>query len=146
MKRTRSTLLATLGTISLVAAFTVTGASAASASAPDPSSTDAASQSCWLDVATQQSLCVPTGEDLIAAVQEEDGITLVIPTGTPVSGHTLTAGRNAAALLSAASTTTATVVSGIYDDVNYGGGSFFLTTSGAGCGWALTNLATYGWN
>ena len=146
MNRKQSILMATLGTVTLVAAFAVTGGAAANASPPDPSSTDPASQSCWLDASTQESLCVPTGEDLIAAVQDEAGITLVIPTGTSVSGHVLTAGRNAAALLAPASTQVATVVSGIYDDVNYGGGSFFLTTGGTGCNWTLTNLGTYGWN
>ena len=98
MNRKQSTLIATLGTVTLVAAFTVTGGAAANASPPDPSSSDPSSQSCWLDVSTQQSLCVPTGEDLIAAVQDEAGITLVVPTGTSVSGETVTAGRNTAAL------------------------------------------------
>ncbi len=146
MNRKQSILAATLGTVALVAAMTVTGGAAANASPPDPTSTDPSTQSCWLDVSTQQSLCVPTGEDLIAAVQNEAGVTLVVPTGTSVSGETVTAGRNAAALFSSASTQTATVVSGIYDDINYGGGSFFLTTGGTGCNWTLTNLGTYGWN
>ncbi|MDQ1548180.1 MAG: hypothetical protein QOH69_3084 [Actinomycetota bacterium] len=146
MNRKQSILAATLGTVALVAAMTVTGGAAANASPPDPTSTDPSTQSCWLDVSTQQSLCVPTGEDLIAAVQNEAGVTLVVPTGTSVSGETVTEGRNAAALFSSASTLSATVVSGIYDDINYGGGSFFLTTGGTGCNWTLTNLGTYGWN
>lgn len=146
MNRKQSILISALGTVTLVAAFTVTGAAAANASPPDPSSSDPKSQSCWLDVSTQQSLCVPTGEDLIAAVQNEAGVTLKIPTGTTVSGHVLTAGRNAAALLAPASTQVGTVVSAIYDDVNYGGGSLYLTTGGSGCNWTLTDLGTYGWN
>ena len=138
--------MATLGTVTLVAALTVTGAAAANASPPDPSSTAPASQSCWLDVSTQQSLCVPTGEDLIAAVQDEAGVILVVPTGTSIGGLTVTAGRNAAAGFAPASTQVDTVVSGIYDNINYGGGSLFLTTPGSGCNWSLSSLGSVGWN
>jgi hypothetical protein len=130
----------------MVAAFTVTGAAAANASPPDPKAPDSSTQSCWMDAETQQSLCVPTGTDLIAAVQDEAGITLQVPAGTDVAGVTVTTGRLQASLFSPASATAGTIVSAIYDDVNYGGGSFFLTTSGSGCNWTLTNLATYGWN
>jgi hypothetical protein len=146
MNRKQSILTTTLGTVTLVAAFAVTGGAAANASTPDPTSTDPASQSCWLDVSTQQSLCVPIGEDLIAAVQDEAGVTLVVPTGTTVGGVTVTAARKAAAAFAPASTQAATVVSGIYDDINYGGGSLFLTTPGSGCSWSLSNLGSYGWN
>ena len=146
MNRKQSILTATLGTVTLVAAFAVTGASAANATPPDPSSTDPSSQSCWLDVSTLRSLCVPTGEDLVAAVQDEAGVALVLPTGTTVSGHTMTAARNAAELLVPSSTQAATVVSGIFDDVNYGGGSLYLSAPGSGCSWTLTNLGTFGWN
>ncbi len=69
MNRKQSILIATLGTVTLAAAFTVTGAGAAGATEPNPSGTDPSTQSCWLDVTTQQSLCVPTGTDLITAVQ-----------------------------------------------------------------------------
>jgi hypothetical protein len=146
MNRKQSILVATLGTVTLAAAFTVTGATSAVASPPDPSSTDPGSQSCWLDVSTEQSLCVPTGDDLIAAVQNEAGVTLIIPAGTTVSGEVLTTGRAAAALLVPASVQANTVVSAIYDDINYGGGSLLLSAPGAGCSWSLSNLGTAGWN
>jgi hypothetical protein len=146
MNRKQSILIATLGTVALAAAFTVTGASAANATSPDPTTPDPSTQSCWLDVSTQQSLCVPTGDDLIAAVQDAAGITIVAPTGTNVGGLIATAGRKAATQFSPASAQSATLVSGIFDDVNYGGGSLFLTAPSSGCGWTLTNLGTYGWN
>jgi Peptidase inhibitor family I36 len=130
----------------MVAAFTLTGAVAANASPPDPTSSDSSTQSCWVDVSTLQSLCVPTGQDLIAAVQDEDGVTIVVPTGTVVGGVTHTAARISAEAFSPAVADAATVVSGIYDDVNYGGGSLFLTAPSAGCSWTLTNLGTFGWN
>jgi hypothetical protein len=146
MNRKQSILVATLGTATMVAAFTLTGGAAANAAAPDPTSPDPSTQSCWVDVSTLQSLCVPTGDDLIAAVQDEDGVTLVAPTGTNIGGTTMTAGRQEASLLSVASTNVATIVSGIYDDVNYGGGSLFLTATSPGCAWTLPNLGSFGWN
>ncbi len=146
MNRKQSILTSTLGTVALVAAFAVIGGAPANASPPDPSSSDPSSQSCWLDVATQQSLCVAAGEDLIAAVQNEAGVTLVVPTGTSVGGVTVTDGRNAALAFAPASTQVDTVVSGIYDDINYGGGSLFLSTPGSGCSWSLSNLGSVGWN
>jgi hypothetical protein len=91
-------------------------------------------------------LCVPTGQDLISAVQDEAGVTIVVPAGTNVAGVSVTAGRLEASLLSPASANTATVVSAIYDDVNYGGGSLFLTATSPGCTWTLANLGSVGWN
>jgi hypothetical protein len=146
MNRKQSILISTLGTVTLAAAFTVTGAASANASTPNPAQSDPSTQSCWVDVSTMQSLCVPTGQDLIAAVQDEDGITIVVPTGTNVGGVTVTAGRAAAEQFSPASANVDTVVSGIYDDVNYGGGSLFLTADASGCSWTLPNLGTFGWN
>jgi hypothetical protein len=146
MNRKESILIATLGTLAMVAAFTVAGAGAASASPPDPTTPDPDTQSCWLNVSTQQSLCVPAGENLIAAVQDEAGVTIVVPTGTNVGGVTVTAGRLQASLFSPASANVDTVVSAIYDDVNYGGGSLFLTATGSGCNWTLSNLGSFGWN
>ena len=138
--------MATVGTVTLVAAFTVTGGAAANASSPNPSSSGPATQSCWLDVATQKSLCVPAGQDLIAAVRAADGITLSVPVGTTIGGVTQTAGRVAAEALSPASAQVDTVISGIFDDINYGGGSLYLSTPGSGCAWSFSNLGLDGWN
>jgi len=144
MNRKQSILSATVGTITLVTAFTLMGGGAASASPPRSTPPNPSTTSCWVDVSTQQSLCVAAGDDLIAAVQDEDGVTLVVPAGTSVGGLTVSAARSAAALLVPASTQTATVVSAIYDDINYGGGTLLLT--GASCNSYVSNLATYGWN
>ncbi len=130
----------------MVAAFTVTGASAAIASPPDPTTSNPDTQSCWVNASTQQSLCVPTGADLIAAVQDEAGITIKVPAGTDVAGVTVTTGRLQASLFSPASANVATIVSAIYDDVNYGGGTLYLTATSPGCTWTLANLGSYGWN
>jgi hypothetical protein len=146
MNRKQSILMATVGTVTLVAAFTVTGGAAANASPPNPSTTGSGTQSCWLDVSTQQSLCVPSGQDLIAAVQDQDGITLFVPVGTTIGGVTQTAGRAAAEQLSPASADVDTIVSGVFDDINYGGGVLYMSTPGSGCAWSISNMGVYGWN
>jgi hypothetical protein len=99
-----------------------------------------------VDAQTQESLCVAAGQDLIAAVQREAGVTISIPAGNTVGGETITAGRAASALLVPASAQTATVVSAIYDDVNYGGGTLLMTATSSGCGWYIANLGSFGWN
>ena len=146
MNRKQSIFMAILGTVTLAAAFTVTGAAAANASPRDPSSSDPSSQSCWLDVSTQKSLCVPAGEDLIAAVQDEAGVTIMLPAGSVVGDITVTQSRIAATQLAATATVISNPVSAIYDDINYGGGTLVLTATAAGCNWYVTNLGTYGWN
>jgi hypothetical protein len=145
MKRNQSIVAASLGSVALVAVFTLSGGGAANATAPDPDSTAAPLQSCWIEATTQESLCVPTGEDLIAAVQEQDGITIDVPAGTNVSGITITAAHSFAAQLSLAATATTEPVSIIYDDINYGGGSTIMS-SAAGCDAAVPSLVPYGWN
>ncbi|HEY1529468.1 MAG TPA: hypothetical protein VGF80_01500 [Galbitalea sp.] len=138
--------MSTLGTVTLVAAFTVTGGAAANAVTPVAQSPDQSTQTCWLDVSTLQSLCVPTGDDLIAAVRDEAGVTISAPAGTDIGGVTVTAGRLQASLFAAATPASATIVSGIFDDVNYGGGSLYLTAPSAGCSWSISNLGSFGWN
>jgi hypothetical protein len=146
MNRKQSILMATMGTVTLTAAFTVTGAAAANASAPNPTSQGSSTQTCWVDVSTLRSLCVPAGQDLIAAVQNEDGVTLIAPTGTKIGGVTVTAGRTAANQLAPAGTESATIVSAIFDDINYGGGVLYMTAPTAGCAWSIADLGTFGWN
>ncbi len=146
MKRNHSIVAASLGSAALVAVFTLSGGGAAYASPPSPDATSAPLQSCWVDTSTQQSLCVPTGEDLIAAVREQDGITIDVPAGTEVSDVKITSAHIlAATTLSVTAATAVEPVSIIYDDINYGGGSFILS-SGSGCGAGLSSLVPYGWN
>jgi hypothetical protein len=144
MNRRQSILAATLGTASLVAAFSLTGGTVANASPPAGTSPDNSTASCWIDSNTQQSLCVAAGQDLLAAVQEQDGVTISIPAGAVIGGQTVTAGRAAASLLVSASAQTTIAVSILYDDINYGGGSTVMT--GSSCNSGISNLGTYGWN
>jgi hypothetical protein len=146
MNSKQSILAATLGTIALVAAFNVVSGGAATASPTQSGSPSASTESCWIDVSTQESLCVPAGEDLIAAVKDDAGVSISVPSGTTVGGIAVTPARNAAALLVPAAAATTTTVSAIYDDINYGGGTLLLTANAAGCSWYVTSLGAYGWN
>src|ERR1700759_2252499 len=146
MKRNHSIVAGTVGTVTLVAASLLFGAGSANASEPDPSGDAASSQSCWLDATSGQSLCVPTGEDLLSAVQEQAGVTIEIPAGASVSGNVVS---NAQVLslstlsVNAANTVIATSI--IYDDINYGGGSFVMTSQ-TGCDAGISSLVPFGWN
>lgn len=145
MKRNHSIVTATVGTVALVAALTLAGAGAANATTTDPTTDATASQSCWIDSGTQQSLCVPTGEDLLAAVQREDGITIVLPAGASVSGTILTPAQSLASSFSVNVANTTIAVSIIYDDINYGGGSLVMTST-TGCDAGIPSLVPLGWN
>ena len=141
---------AALGTIALVATFTFTGASAANAAPKASTDSPQSAASCWADISSGQSICVGAGEDLIATVEAEAGVDISVPAGMPIGGITTSSARTAASLLkvNAVASTAATqrVVSAVYDDINYGGGTFVMTATGAGCDWGITNIATYGWN
>jgi hypothetical protein len=122
------------------------GASAASASTTDPTSDDQAQASCWMDATTGQSLCVPDGVDLVAAVEADTGVVIDIPEGTVVGGVETSSAQAKLGLLSINAATTTKIVSAIYDDINYGGGTYVMTASGAGCDWGISNLGNFGWN
>jgi hypothetical protein len=145
MKRNQSIVAATFATVALVAVFTLSGAGVANATPPNSGTTATPTQSCWIDASTQESLCVPTGEDLVAAVQAEDGVSISVPAGTGVSGVEITQAHLDAAQLSTASASSEIAVSILYDDINYGGGSVVLT-SNTGCDAGLSSLVPYGWN
>ena len=127
---------------------TALGASAASAAGPAvaPPPAAAAGESCWYAVDTGQSLCVTTGEDLVAAVAEEKGVRLIIPNGETVSGLKVDARREAA--LAPAGLLASTAVSTIYDDNNYGGGSYTMSVSSGSCAttaFGFTDIGPLGW-
>ncbi|MDJ1114196.1 hypothetical protein [Microbacterium dauci] len=91
-----------------------------------------------------QSVCVENEDDLATAVKEETGLTLVESTA---SRKTSTSSTSTTAR--AASAAPAVLISRIFDDVNYGGGSFAMAYSGANCSsytYGMPNLGEYGWN
>lgn len=138
-----------LAVLGLSAMMTVLGAGAANAATPSvaPPPVAAEDESCWYAVDTGQSLCVKTGEDLVAAVAKEKGVRIVIPDGTIVSGLKVDARREAA--LAPAGIQATTAVSAIYDDNGFGGGSYTMTVTSGSCAtsaYGFADLGTIGWN
>ncbi|WP_223692533.1 hypothetical protein [Leifsonia poae] len=134
---------ALVGGLGLIATMSTMGVGAANAT-PAPSAPPA-DKSCWIAIDTGDSLCVPAGDDLVAAVAEQKGVRLVIPDGTVLGGVAVNSARSdlapAAALASVA-------LSAIYDDVNYGGSSYVMSVSGGNCSvsaYGLTDLNGIGW-
>jgi hypothetical protein len=144
----RARVSAGVAVLGLAVAMTALGASAAVAAAPAvaPPPVAAADESCWYAVDTGQSLCVKTGEDLVAAVAEEQGVRLIIPDGERVSGLKVDARSEAA--LAPAGALASTAVSTIYDDNNYGGGSYTMSVSSGSCAttaYGFTDIGPIGW-
>ncbi len=146
MRKTHSIIASALGTAALVATFTLAGAGAANASTPDPTDSDSPLPSCWEDVTTGESLCVPAGQDLFAAVQQEAGVSISVPSTFSIEGVTASALRADASLSTASAASSGAAVSAIYDDINYGGGVFVMTAPSGGCSWGISSLVPYGWN
>lgn len=100
---------------------------------------------CFTSLDYGQSVCVENEDDLVAAVKEETGLTLVEEGAA--SRKTATSSTSSTARV--ASTASAVLISRIYDDINYGGGSMSLAYSGANCAsytYGVPNLGDYGWN
>lgn len=104
--------------------------------------TGEAEYACWADLGTGLSLCVDEGVDLVAAVALEYGVSLAVPDGV-IPGSTRSSARIAAGAAEAA--TLSTVISVIYDNTSYGGGSYALSIN-SGCGWGYASLGALGWN
>lgn len=105
-----------------------------------------ADYACWADLGTGASLCVDRGVDLVAAVARERGVLLTVPDGAipgslPASARSASTGAATAGTAAVAST----VISVIYDNSGYGGGSYALSIS-SGCGWGVASLGSIGWN
>jgi hypothetical protein len=144
MRTIYTAVAAAMGTAALVATLTLAGGSAANASTPAPAPAPAPAQtSCWLDVDNGESLCVPAGVNLISTVESETGYTIDVPAGTSIGGDTVNKAQVSASLLST-NTTALVALSALYDDINYGGGTYFMT--GSTCGGSISNTGNAGWN
>jgi hypothetical protein len=124
------------------AALTLAGTTAAHASPAEDEL-----QTCWIDIATDEGVCVDYGEDLVAAVAAQAGVSLQIPDGAIIDDEVYDSPEQPSASISADPIARASTVLGIlYDDVSYGGGSLVLAVSGS-CGtYTYSNLNNYGWN
>jgi hypothetical protein len=146
MRTIQSAVAAALGTAAIAATLTMAGASSASAEAPKTDTPAQAQASCWLDITTGQSLCVPDGVDLVSRVEATTGKVIALPDDTVVGGVRISSGQASASLLSTASASSAHVVSALYDDINYGGGTYLMTADAVGCDWGIASLVGAGWN
>lgn len=130
-----------VGVVVSVLALTAGVAAPASATPSAPASAPASGYACWADLSTGLSLCVDEGVDLVAAVAREYGVRLAVPDGA-IPGSLASSARLGSADPRA---TASTVISVIYDNTSYGGGSYSLSV-GSGCGWGHTSLSSLGWN
>lgn len=143
MRRRIATAVTALAT---VAGVVLTGAAPAVA-APEARS---AANSCWVDGVTQESLCVEPGVDLVAAVLREKGVRIAAPEGTPIGGTAFRAADyDAAAARTDVTVQAAYVVSIVYDNISYGGGSTVITGVSSGCSsysYGYVSLGAIGWS
>jgi hypothetical protein len=135
--------------LALALAGTIVGgaASASATTAGGTRSAAAGEGSCWVDAGSGDSLCVAPGADLVAAVARERGIRLVVPDGTTIGGIRTSAARTAA--LGAQSLQATTVLSILYDGLDYGGGSYVMSVTGGSCAtsaYGFTDLGAIGWD
>lgn len=96
---------------------------------------------CWVDLVTNDHLCVPAGVDIVGAVAEEKGIHLIIP------GNASGPESEAFGVTGESGVLTSTVLAIMYDDANYGGSSFLMSVSGTvTCGtYTYSDLHQFGW-
>lgn len=119
--------------------LTLLGGLTANATAEEPPPPN-----CWLEVDTGESLCVDADQDLAAAVAET-GVQLVVPDGTVIGGHQVddtASARGSNAVLAS------TVISILYDNIDYDGSSYVMSVSSGTCAtsaWGYTDLAVIGW-
>ncbi|MEV1131724.1 hypothetical protein [Agromyces sp. NPDC049794] len=127
------------------AGLALTGGAPALA-APDRGTTN----HCWVDGVTQESLCVEPGADLVAEVLRQKGVQIAAPEGTTIGGKPFRAAEYGAAdARSGVVAQAAYVVSIVYDNINYGGGSAIITGVSTGCSsyaYGYTSLGAIGWS
>lgn len=104
-------------------------------------------RSCWVSATTGESLCVEEGMDLIAEVAQEKGVQLIVPDGELVGDIKTDSARTARA--AAVTSLAEAVVSIIYDDQYFGGGSLVMSVSSGSCGagytYSYADLGPFGW-
>ncbi|QBE49134.1 hypothetical protein [Leucobacter triazinivorans] len=107
-----------------------------------------AGESCWYDISLDEGLCVPTGEDLIAAVAEETGARIMIPDGEWIGGRAADADKSTAGLVAPLASY---AVSTIYDGASYGSSSYTMAvgrsaTCSGGYAYGYASLSAIGWD
>ncbi|GAA4481310.1 hypothetical protein GCM10023171_09580 [Microbacterium panaciterrae] len=141
--RSRWSSVAVSLTMFVLVGFGTTAGAGVQASGGASTPAPVSKETCWADLTTAQSLCVPTGTDLVTAVAETTGIRLVVPDGTVIGGVVSERSQ-----LKTPTVATSTVTGILYDDINYGGGSFVASSSGT-CSvgsYSFADLSPFGWN
>lgn len=126
--------------------LSLTGGAPAVAAPPDR----VGANHCWVDGVTQESLCVDPGADLIAEVLRQKGVQIEAPEGTMIGGKPFRAAEyDAVDARSGVVAQAAYVVSIVYDNINYGGGSTAITGVSTGCSsysYGYPSLGAIGWS
>lgn len=139
-------IAAAIAALASVAGLTLAGGGPAIAAPPDRD----AANSCWVDGITQESLCVAAGVDLVAEVLRQQGVRISAPEGTAIGGKPYRAAEyDAADARSGVVAQAAYVVSIVYDNINYGGGSTVITGVSTGCSsysYGYPSLGAIGWS
>ncbi|POH64946.1 hypothetical protein C3B59_09315 [Cryobacterium zongtaii] len=81
-------------------------------------------------------------------MREKKGVELIVPDGTVIAGFEVD-NTTYSSQRGAVTTQAAVVVGILYDNINYGGGTFVASTDqGCAGGWVYTynSLSPYGWN
>lgn len=104
-------------------------------------------ESCWYDESLDEGVCVPTGEDLVAAVAKEANVRLEITDGSIVSARTVNIEESLEGVVAARASY---ALSTIYDGANYGGSSYTMAVGSSkmctDAAYGHSTLAEIGWN
>lgn len=137
--------MSALGSIILAVPLALGSAGAVSA---EPTVPDA-SYACWVSGDTGKSVCVDKGEDLLLAVAKEAGTRLTVPASTVIGGLSASSSERKIAADGIVTPFAEVVISILYDNTNYGDGSFVMSVNNANCtttSYGFAQLSPYGWD
>lgn len=137
--------IAALGSILLALPLTLGSAGAASAE----TTLHDATYSCWVSGDTGKSVCVDKGDDLLLAVAKETGTKLIVPESTVIGGLSVNSSERRIAAEGIRTPFAEVVISILYDNTNYGDGSFVMSYNNANCtttSYGYAQLGPYGWD
>lgn len=137
MKAQLARMVGVASSLALVAALAATNSEAVRADTVSDGE-----QACWVAIDTGESLCVDDASTLADAVWVQYGLRLIIPDNSSSGTAAETRGANPFAVISPDTTV---VISVIYKDINYGGSSYFMSSS-IGCNGGYSWLGAIGWN
>ena len=144
MKKSRLVLSAVVSIVLAAPLALVTVGAASAAPTASPSN-----YSCWESGTTGKSVCVDKGQDLVQAVAEQAGVRLVVPADAVIGGIAVSSSERSIAAKGIVTPFAEVVISILYDDANYGGGSYTMSYNNANCAttsYGFAQLGPLGWN